>query len=64
MDFFKAHTLEDALLAISKMVLPAGVLYKPDLSVLLYGTMGVGVLMVCDMLEEKMESIHYWRMTR
>ena len=51
--FFKAHTLEDALLAISKMVLPAGVLYKPDLSVLLYGTMGVGVLMVCDMLEEK-----------
>ena len=51
--FFKAHTLEDALLAISKMVLPAGVLYKPDLSVLLYGTMGVGVFMVCDMLEEK-----------
>lgn len=51
--FFKAHTLGDALLAISKMVIPTGGLYKPDLSVLLYGLMGISVLMVCDMLEER-----------
>lgn len=35
------------------MVIPTGGLYKPDFSVLLYGLMGISVLMVCDMLEER-----------
>lgn len=51
--FFKAHTLGDALLAVSKMVMPTGTLYKPDLSVLLYSLMGISVLVVCDVLEER-----------
>lgn len=52
-DFFKAQTLGDALLTISKIVIPTGGLYKPDLSVLLYSLMGISVLIVCDVFEER-----------
>lgn len=51
--FFKAHTLADALLAVQKMAVPSGALYKPDLSVLVYGCLGIAILMGCDILQER-----------
>ena len=51
--FFKAQTLGDEFLTLSKIVIPTGGLYKPDLSVLLYSLMGISVLIVCDVFEER-----------
>lgn len=53
MDFFKAQTLSDALIAINKMIIPIGTLYKPDTSVLLYSCLGIVILMTCDILQER-----------
>lgn len=52
--FFKAYTLADALLALQKMAVPVGALYKPNASVLLYGCMGIVILMGCDIGQERM----------
>lgn len=51
--FFKARTLSDALLAIQKMAIPTGTLYKPNASVLLYSVLGIAVLVMCDLLQER-----------
>ncbi len=51
--FFKAQTLSDALIAINKMIIPIGTLYKPDTSVLLYSCLGIVILMTCDILQER-----------
>lgn len=51
--FFKAQTLGDALTAVKKMMMPTGALYKPNASVLLYGCIGIAVLVICDILQER-----------
>ena len=51
--FLKAYTLSDALLALQKMIVPTGALYKPNASVLLYSAIEVVILMVCDVLQER-----------
>lgn len=56
--FFKARTLSDALTAISKMITPTGMLYKPDTSILIYSCLGIGILMTCDILQERHNGRH------
>lgn len=50
--FFKANTLGNACLAISKMMIPCGTLFIPQMSTLLYCLMGISVLVVSDLWQE------------
>ncbi len=50
--FFKANTLSDACMAVSKMLVPVGELYVPQLSTLIYCITGVAVLTVSDLWQE------------
>jgi len=51
--FFKARSFGDACLAVKKMIIPTGSLYKPDSSTLLYCIIGIIVLAVSDIMEER-----------
>ncbi|MCM1108572.1 MAG: MBOAT family protein [Clostridium sp.] len=51
--FFKAHTFADACMAIRKMILPTGTLYKSDTSTLLYCIVGIIIVMCSDIIEER-----------
>ena len=50
--FFKANTLSDACMAVSKMVWPTGNLYVPQLSTILYCLMGIAILLISDVWQE------------
>ena len=51
--FFKANSLQDALVAVQKMVVPIGKLYVPQLSTLLYCIMGLIILIPSDISQER-----------
>lgn len=51
--FFRANSVDDAFKAVSMMIMPTGRLYMPQLSLLLYIIMGVVILALCDILQEK-----------
>ena len=50
--FFKANTIADAWAAVGKMFVPAGSLYVPQLSTLLYCLTGIAVVVVSDLWQE------------
>lgn len=51
--FFRANNVDDAFKAVSMMMIPTGNLYLPQLSLLLYIIMGIIILVMCDILQEK-----------
>lgn len=51
--FFKSNTIADAFYAVSSMIIPSGNLYIPQLSTLVYCLLGVGLLVITDVILEK-----------
>lgn len=51
--FFRANNLEDAFKAVSMMFIPIGKLYLPQMSLLMYITIGCTILFFCDVLQER-----------
>lgn len=51
--FFKSNTIADAFYAVSSMIIPSGNLYIPQLSTLVYCLLGVGLLVITDVIWEK-----------
>lgn len=51
--FFKAHTFVEACLAVRKMIMPTGTLYTPNTATLLYCLVGICLVIISDIQEEK-----------